>query len=280
MWNCIRFSDPFHTIEEVVVSYLYYLFKTGKSYSVINTHKAMLLQTLPFFDNTWCKDCVLIARFMKSVFLQTPPKPRYIVTWDVSIVLKFLRSLMPLNSLSLKLLTFKTVALVALATAPRAQTLASMNLDNMLIEQQAVVFCFTNFLKVSKVGQSFCLKIEHFQDEALCAMHTLLHYIKVTEKLRLSRNVFVSYVTYKVVCTSTLARWLKTVLELSGIDSSRFKAHSFRGASVSAAYSKGCSLKAILSTADWSSDKNFRKFYFRHSLRKDNVSFTNAVFQI
>jgi hypothetical protein len=33
-----------------------------------------------------------------------------------------------------------------------------------------------------------------------------------------------------------LARWLKSVLELSGINSSIFKAHSFRGAAASAAF--------------------------------------------
>lgn len=263
------------------MNYLYFLFRSGKSYSVINTHKAMLLQTLPFFGNEWIKgSTLLIPRFMKSVFIQKPSVPRYVVTWDVSIVLKFLKSLMPLSRLSLKMLTFKTVALVALATAPRAQTLVSLCLDNMLIEQQAVVFCFTDKLKTSSVGNEFTLKIEHFMKEALCAMHTLLYYVKFTERLRLSRQVFISYSTYKDVSTSTVARWLKEVLSLAGIDVDKFKAHSFRGASVSAAYNKGCSLKDILKTADWKSDKNFRKFYYRQVVGSKTVSFTNAVFAV
>ena len=172
MWSYIGASSPFYCTEAVVLKYLFYLVKLGKSYSVINTHKAMLLQTLPFFGNTWCKDCVLITRFMKSVFFSRPPRPKYLVTWDVSIVLRFLKSLMPLSSLSLKLLTFKVVALVALATAPRAQTLTALHLDNMIKERYALVFCFTDFLKASKEGHSFSLRVEHFQDESLCAMHT------------------------------------------------------------------------------------------------------------
>ena len=67
-------------------------------------------------------------------------------------------------------------------------------------------------------------------------MHTLLHYIKVRQGKRLSRKVLVSYVTYKEVSNSTVARWLKCVLELSGINTETFKAHSFRAASVSAAF--------------------------------------------
>lgn len=263
-----------------MVNYLFYLFRLNKSYSVINTHKAMLLQTLPFFGNKWCKDCSLISRFMKSVFMNKPSVPRYIVTWDVSIVLRYLQTLMPLSSLSLKSLTYKTVALLALATAPRAQTLVSLNLDNMLTDQQAIVFCFTNRLKTSSIGNTFTFKVEHYEQEALCAMHTLLYYIEQTERVRLSRQVLVSFSTHKAVTTSTVARWLKDVLSSAGIDVNRFKAHSYRGASVSAAFSKGCSLQDILKTADWKSDKNFRKFYYRQSVSKDNVSFTNSVFKV
>jgi hypothetical protein len=245
---------------------------------VINTHKAMLLQTLIFFENSWCKSCDLISRFMKSVFIHKPATPRYVAVWDVSIVLKYLASLIPLSKLSLKLLTFKTIALIALATAPRAQTLGALNLDNMVVEKQAVVFMFSDILKTSKVGTSFSLKIEHYVNESLCAMHTLLYYIAVTKDIRLTQYLFISYVTCRAVTSGTLARWLKCVLQLSGIDVSCYKAHSFRSASTSAAFHKGCSIKDILSTANWKSDNNFRKFYFRHSLQQKDISFSTAVF--
>ena len=216
---------------------------------------------------------------MKGVYCHRRPTPRYLFTWDVSCVLNFLSSLYPLEDLSLKLLTFKVTALIALAAAPRAQTLVYMNLDNMLTKRCEVTFTFPELLKTSKVGQAYILKIEHFRDETLCAMHTLFHYIKVTQGVRCSRRVLVSYVTFKEVSTSTVARWLKSILELSGINTEIFKAHSYRAASVSAAYNKGCSLKTVLDTADWSSDTNFRKFYWRQSLRRNQLSFINAVFQ-
>ena len=72
IWNSIRKSDPLHASEAVTLNYLFYLFKLGKSYSVINTHKAMLLQTLLFLGNVWCKSSVLFPRFMKSVFQYQP----------------------------------------------------------------------------------------------------------------------------------------------------------------------------------------------------------------
>ena len=52
-----------------------------------------------------------------------------------------------LNSLCLKLLTFKTVALVALSTAPRAQTLVSLDLDLMKKEKNQLFFLFPVLLK-------------------------------------------------------------------------------------------------------------------------------------
>ena len=276
MWNYIRYGNPFQTTEITVIQFLNYLFQGGKSYSVLNSHKAMLLQTLPFFVNLWCKDCPLIRRFMKGVYFKRRPKPRYVFTWDVSCVLKYLSTLFPLSILPLKLLTFKVTALIALATAARAQILVSMDLDHMVIVQNDVIFSFPNVLKTTRKGHSYCLKIEHYSDESLCAMHT---YLKVTRKLRHTRNVLVSCVTYNKVTTSTVARWLKLVLNLSGIDTDKFKAHSYRTASASAAFNRGCSLKRILDTADWSSEKNFRMFYFRYSVSREQMSYVNAVFK-
>lgn len=251
-----------------------------KSYSVLNTHKAMLLQTLPFFGNSWCGSLNLIPKFMKGIFHCNPPKSRYKFTWDVTVVLRYLKTLFPLKELSLKMLTLKLVALIALCCAPRAQTLVAMNLDCVLYADSHVTFFFPGLLKTSRSSRSnaYSLILEHFEEEPLCVMHTLLYYIKCTKHLRKSRQLLISYVSYDKVSTSTVARWLKTVLQLSGIDSSVFKAHSYRSAAVSAAVGK-CSLKSILDTADWSSDRNFYKFYYRPVVANSDVPFARAVLQ-
>jgi hypothetical protein len=246
---------------------------------VLNTHKSAILQTLSLLGNKWCSDPFLVKKFMKGVFNVNPPKPRYRFTWDVSIVLKFLQTLFPLEKLCLKMLTLKLCALIALSSAPRAQTIVSMSLDHVQYGKEVVTFFFPNLLKTTRSGRSntFVMNLEHYKDESLCVMHTLLFYIKVTRSLRKSRKLIVSYKTYDSVSTSTIARWLKNVLSLSGIDVGIYKAHSYRSASVSAAYGK-CSLQTILHTADWSTDKNFYKFYFRSSKGNNNTSFSEAVF--
>ncbi|XP_055958769.1 uncharacterized protein LOC130014020 [Patella vulgata] len=91
--------NPIHTSEVDMLAYLDLLIENGKSYSVINTHKSMLIQTLKLFNNSWCEN----------------------------------------PSLGLKLLTYKLVALLALSNAPRSQTLVALKLSNMNILKDKVV---------------------------------------------------------------------------------------------------------------------------------------------
>ena len=230
----------------------------------------MIIQTLKLLGNEWCVSPSYISRFMKGLFNKIPPVPRYHSMWNVDHVIQFLRTLYPLENLSIKMLTFKTVTLVALAlaVAPRAQTLVSVNIDLMRVEEDKIIFVFENMLKTSKPGKAFQLELLHFEEEQLCVMHTLLFYLEKLKDKRKSRQLFVSFCSFNAVGTSIVARWLKTVLYLSGIDTSVFKAHSFRGASASAAFNKGCSIQQILKTGDWSS---------RGNQSNDAINFAEAV---
>ena len=72
---------------------------------------------------------------------------------------------------------------------------------------------------------------------------------------------------HHTISSSTVSRWLLTALTSAGVDTSRFKAHSTRGASTSAAYACVMSLTNILTAGQWS-DKSctFTRFYYRPSL--------------
>ena len=100
-------------------------------------------------------------------------------------------------------------------------------------------------------------------------LSTLLHYVARTASIRQSLNssqVFVSFgKPYKVISSATLARWLKAVLSLAGIDTSIFKGHSFRGTSTSKAVSLGVPLDVILKSGDWKNAGTFAKFYRRET---------------
>ena len=74
--------------------------------------------------------------------------------------------------------------------------------------------------------------------------------------------------------SSSIARWLRTILEEAGIDSSIFGAHSTRGASASAAARGGVTLEEILKAANWSSESVFQRFYHKEV---DRAAYGRAV---
>ena len=106
-----------------------------------------------------------------------------------------------------------------------------------------------------------------------CVVNTLQSYIKRTKDLRKSDRLLISHRLFFQVTSSTIARWLKEVLSLSGIDTSVFSAHSYRGASTSKVFSLGLLLSDIMKTANWTCTKIFFRFYHRDS----NTSFSNTV---
>ncbi|MES9906569.1 MAG: hypothetical protein ABW168_28295, partial [Sedimenticola sp.] len=142
------------------MAYLLYLQNMRKSYSVINSHKSVILETLKLIYGELKYDMTMLRRFMKGLYVCNPPKPRYTSTWDVSKVLLQLVKWSPSENLSLKLLTYKLVSLIALSTAARAQTL---------------------------------FKLKVFDRSELCPVRTLKCYLRKTPAIRQSRQLFISY---------------------------------------------------------------------------------------
>ena len=68
---------------------------------------------------------------------------------------------------------------------------------------------------------------------------------------------------HRVVSPSSIARWLKRLLEVAGVDTSIFSAHSVCEASSSKAINMGISTNDILIAADWSSKSVFENFYYK-----------------
>ena len=96
----------------------------------------------------------IIARLLKGMFHIRPPEPRYSFTWDVNVLLTFLESWFPLSVLELKQLTLKTVALVALVSAQRSQTLSALSIDFMNSTATGTQFVVNSLLKSSRPGKS------------------------------------------------------------------------------------------------------------------------------
>lgn len=216
---------------------------------------------------------------MKGVFNLRLPLPKYTFIWDVNTVLGYLAHLFPLQSLSLREITLKCVALFALCTAQRAQTLIALDLKYLKCCNNVAVFEVIELLKTSRPkhhGQKVVIHPYHRKE--ICPVYTLKHYVLKTKGLRKSSKLFISFKTFKKITTSTIARWLRIVLQDSGIDTSVFKGHSYRSASTSAASRAGLSLDTIIKTANWSSAKTFEKYYHKTLQANLDENYTNRVF--
>ena len=120
--------------------------------------------------------------------------------------------------------------------------------------------------------------ITSFHKPQICPVKSLKHHIHKTANIRKSSKLFVSFKTYKAVTSSTIDSWLNLILNLSGIDTSKFKGHSYRSVFSSAAKMVGMSLNDILKTADWLSASTFRKFYYRDTDDNNKSNYINSVF--
>ena len=219
--------------------------------------------------------------FLERCFETRPSLPRCTETWDVNIVIHYLARLGLPENLTLKVLTYKVVMLLALLTGQRRQTLHALDIHFMQLTTDKCTFSINTLLKTSRVGHHLHpLKLLAFEpNPALCIVKHLRCYVDRTKPLRGTQSrLLISYQKpYKVVSADTISRWLKTVLNLAGIDTTKFGAHSTRSASTSAAKAMDVSLDVIMESAGWTQESTFARFYNKPVTRKDN--FGNSVLQ-
>lgn len=155
--------------------------------------------------------------------------------------------------------------LIALVSAQRIQTIHLLDIQCMQKTKNSYIFVVRELIKQSKPGKKqIQVILENFpNDEKLSVFCVLTRYLEVTRPLRGSETkLFISHVKpHHAVSKSTLARWLKDVMAASGVNMQVYKAHSTRAASVSAAADSSVPMESILSTAGWSSERTFAKFY-------------------
>jgi hypothetical protein len=132
-----------------VAEFLTQEFDTGKCYRTINMYRSALSSVLPPIDRKPVGQHPIIIRLLKGIFNEKPPLPRYTATWNVDTVLTYLKTLHPVGELSLKLLTLKLNALLALISAQRAQTLVALDTAFMTIQPNQITFVVAALLKTS-----------------------------------------------------------------------------------------------------------------------------------
>ena len=114
-----------------MLDFLVSLHEQRLSYTTINTARSALSAIILRTDNVNIGSHSIVSCFMKGIFKNNPPAPRYHTTWNVSPVLSYLSSLPKPNQSSLKSLTLELVMLVVLVSSQRGQSLHMLDIQFM-----------------------------------------------------------------------------------------------------------------------------------------------------
>ena len=111
-----------------VANFLAHLHEEGYQSRPLNAYRSAISSVHDTVDGVEVGKHPVISRLLKGAYHARPQLPRYTCTWDVQVVLRYFESLGPSTSLSLKLLTFKLVMLMALTRPSCLADLASLQL--------------------------------------------------------------------------------------------------------------------------------------------------------
>ena len=264
-WNI----NPLAPTVANVVNFLSDTFHRGVGYTSVNTARGAVSSLGIVVDGCRAGNHPLVTRLLRGVFNLRPSSPRYTETWDVQLVVQRLRAMEPLCSLPLKDLTLKLVMLMALTQAARVHTLHLLLLWDVRIGKDSI--CVWLGGNIKQCRPKFSVRFVTFQayatDKRLCVCETLKMYIARTEELRgvavrENEKLLLSFIKpHKHVTRDTVARWIRTVLHMSGVDTDKYSAGSVRPAAASKAKAMAVPLQLILAKAGWSREATFAKYY-------------------
>ena len=250
----------------MICEFLLFLFKKGYVATSLNVAR----NAISFFLS-YCMDFATdsgILRLFKYFYRMKPSKPKYLTYWPIAKLLNFLAEWHPIHCLSLKQLTLKTAALIALSSSDRGQTIQLLNIENTHLSEEAVTFERLKTTKRnSRPHEVKCLTSDtpslNVCDYVMAYMNRTIAFREksVSKGLGNPTQLFLSWSTHRPVTKATIASWLTTTLAMAGIDTSQFKAHSYRSAGLSMARSKGATISQIMTAGNWTNAKTFNSFY-------------------
>jgi integrase len=266
--------DYLQPTEIQVANFLSSCFEKGYGYSAIKVARAAV-SSIILMDFSQSK---ILKRLMRGVFQKRPQLQRT-MTWDVKIVLDYLRKISPAKKLSIGQLTMKTAMLLLLTMSQRQQALHLLDARNLQIKYDRVGITFGDPLKMT--GPNFHQRpitvLSYPVDKRLCPVWYLKKYLKRTNRYRNHNNVFlITMKPFTPATKSTISTWIRKGLTSAGVDLNIFTPHSTRAAAVSKLKKANVSITTIVNTAGWRNTKTFAKFYDKKIVHNE-VSVQNLL---
>ena len=270
-WCADRQIDPVHCDLAHILTFLGSLFDRKLEHGSIGNYRSAISAYHAPMEGFKVGKHPLVSTLMKGVSNERPPQPKYRYIWDVQRVLNACLDLPGNKQLTLKQLSYKVVTLLGLCNINRGAELHSLNCKWISRYEERFICAFGTRAKNSKKGKA--AEPIHFkrfvEDEKLCPVLCLQEYIDRTQKWRVDSSFHPLFLgvnnPHKPVTKSTLTKWILKMLTLSGIDVSKFQAHSLRAASSSKVASLGLTTADVLKMGNWSRESVGKSFITNQS---------------
>jgi hypothetical protein len=227
----------------------------------------MLSSTLGMLDGFDLGKHPLVVKLMRGAYNKKPPSPKHSNFWEVDIVIEFLISLEPNRNLPFKSLSMKLAILLALSSLCRVSELASIDRYSVVFVNNQAKFSLQRPRKSQRNSSLQVITLEKLLPLPLACPVETLKDLTASDQLRQgekAKSLFIGLrPPHSSVGASSVARWLKFILNDAGVDKSIYSAHSTRGASASNAVNSGVPTEAILAAGNWNSESTFTRFYRR-----------------
>ncbi|KAL0183550.1 hypothetical protein M9458_019246, partial [Cirrhinus mrigala] len=276
-------QDPVNCPVGTVLEFLQDRLSAGLSHSTLKVYVAAIAAYhAPLGGLSVGKD-PLVSRFLRGALRLRPPVRSRVPSWDLSLVLEALcrPPFEPIEEISDRHLTIKTVLLIAITSLKRVGDLQALSVAPSFLDFApglAKAFLHPRSGYIPKVPssaprpvvlQAFCPPPFREPDQqklnCMCPVRALDTYVHRAARWRKSDQLFVCYGPAKrgfPATKQTLSRWIvdaiSTAYESSGLPPPLgVKAHSTRSVSASKAFLEGISIQDICNAAGWSTPLTF-----------------------
>ena len=228
----------------------------------------------------------LVTQFLKGARRLHPPRPPRVPSWDLDVVLDALcrPPFEPMARTDLKWLSYKTAFLLAITSAKRVGEIHALSVSPSCLrwnsdESGVILWPNTAFLPkvLSTAHLNQPIRLAQFvprpedtgRTSLLCPVRALRFYIKATEHLRRSDQLFVCHGHRnkgRALSTQRLSHWVTDAISHAYSISDRpvpsgIRCHSTRSVATSWAALRGVPLRDICLAASWASPSTFTRFY-------------------
>ena len=284
-WCTARGLSPLDCEVTEVLSFLQELLDKGRSPSTLKVYVAAIAACSTATPGQSLGRNDLVIRFLRGARRLNPPRPPSVPVWDLSTVLAAMKGppFEPIQSVSLKHLSFKTVFLMALASVKRIGDLHALSVSPTCLEfgpnDSKVILKPRHGYVPKSLNTPFRAQVislsalpgsnEEGDSSCLCPVRALRAYVSRSAAFRQTEQLFVSFSGRSkgtAVSKQSLSRWVVDAITMAyttkGLQCPLgIRAHSTRGVASSWAWSSGISLQEICTAAGWASPSTFIRFY-------------------